>query len=213
MPVAVTPLPSPAAGHDGAPAAPAVTAAADTPRHGRRAGGIAVRPEEQAWYAALLADHERLYAPVDAAEACLVEQLCLVELKLARLDRLELAALDAAADDPTRPPPGLAALVRYRARIAKERWELEHRLAQLAGRRQAQSADPATAGAALQDRARIRALGSLALLGLAAGHRPSGTNEPEAVEAARAEEADPAAPIPLNRQQRRRLERLRRQER
>jgi hypothetical protein len=205
MPMAVTPLPSRAT-------PPAGDAAADLPPHGRRAGGIPLRPEEAAWYAELLADHERLYAPQDAAEASLVEQLCLVELKLARLDLLELAALAAAEDDPTRPPPGLAALVRYRTRIAKERWELEHRLAQLAERRVAAGSDPATARRAVQDAARTRALQSLALLGLAGSDRRSGTNEPEP-EATADGEGEPSTPIPLNRHERRRLERLRRQER
>lgn len=181
--------------------------------------GVAVRPEEAAWYEALLADHRRLYAPQDAAEDSLVEQLCLVELKLARLDLLELAALDAARDDAAQAPPGLAALTRYRARIAKERWELEHRLAQLAERRAAAGADPATARRAVQDAARTRALTSLALLGLAPAAAATAppdpepcTNGPEPAAAGGAE-ADPTAPIPLNRHQRRRLDRLRRQER
>ena len=225
MPLAVAPLPSLAARRAGTPSHGATTAAGSATRHGRRAGGLAVRPEEADWYAALLADHRRLYAPRDEAEASLVEQLCLVELKLARLDLLELAALDAAQSDAAQALPSLARLARYRTRIVKERWELEHRLTQLAARRHAGSGDAAATRQAVQEAARTRALGSLALLGLAqpapraaasasapTPDRELGTNEPEP-RAAGAEVADPTAPIPLNRHQRRRLERLRRQER
>jgi hypothetical protein len=195
MPMAVTPLRSLDARCPGDPA-PAPAAAGATARHGRRAGGLALPPEEAAWYAELLADHRRLYAPQDAVEDSLVEQLCLVELKLARLDRLELAALDAARDAAGGALPGLAALTRYRARITKERWELEHRLGQLAERRVAAGSDPATARRAVQDAARTRALQSLALLGLAHSARRPATNEPEPAARARSAHAREAGVRP-----------------
>src|SRR5918996_2599201 len=82
-------------------------------RHGLRGGGISVRAEESGWYAGLLSTHLELYAPFNEAETCVVEQLCILELKLHRLDLLELAALEPAAEDRIEKgprPPSLATL-------------------------------------------------------------------------------------------------------
>lgn len=181
-------------------------------RHGLRGGGIVVRAEESEWYAGLLATHRDLYVPANEAEESLVEQLCLVELKLHRLDLLELAALDGAAETSPR-LPSLATLARYRSRITKERWELEHRLGQLQQRRKAQTADAAGAREGLRREARTRALGAIALMGvLQSGDLTEGsvgrTNEPEAASRPDGTDAPESGGTPLNRRQRRMLERL-----
>jgi hypothetical protein len=185
-------------------------------RHGLRGGGISVRAEESAWYAGLLATHQDLYKPANAAEASLVEQLCLVELKLHRLDLLELAALDGAADGAAETRlglPSLSTLARYRSRITKERWELEHRLSQLQQRRRAEGADAAGARAELRQQARARALGALAMMGaLQSGVLTGGgarcTDEPEAAMEPHGTDAPELGRTPRNRRQRRMLARL-----
>ena len=62
----------------------------------------------------------------------IVEALVVCEIKLARLDQLEMRVLDLALDDeneePARRLPSLATLDRYRGRIMRERRELESRL-------------------------------------------------------------------------------------
>ncbi len=185
-------------------------------RHGLRGGGIAVRAEECHWYAGLLATHLDLYAPTNAAEESLVEQLCLVELKLHRLDLLELAALDGAAEgepETSARLPSLATLARYRSRIVKERWELEHRLTQLRHRRQTQGADAAAARDALRQEARARAIGAVAMMGvLQSGALTEGsagrTNEPGAGDRQTGTDEPETGGTPLNRRQRRMLEKL-----
>ncbi len=52
-----------------------------------------------------------------------------MELKLVRLDIIEMQVLTASIEEPDgRRLPSLATLTRYRNRILKERWEAEHRL-------------------------------------------------------------------------------------
>jgi hypothetical protein len=201
-------------------------------RHGLRGGGICVRPEESGWYAGLLDTHLHLYAPVNEAETGVVEQLCILELKLHRLDLLELTALDPAAEDESeksRRLPSLATFARYRNRITKERWELEHRLTQLQHRRKSLGADAEAARQELRQEARTRALTSMALMGVLksgvltqqsesgtkepdwATGAAHGTNEPEPAGVARGTDEPEAATPPLNRRQRRIMEKLARQ--
>jgi hypothetical protein len=192
-------------------------------RHGLRGGGISVREEESGWYAELLATHRDLYAPANEAEGSVVEQLCVLELKLHRLDVLELAALEpAAGDDGERKgprPPSLATLARYRNRIVKERWELEHRLTQLQHRRKALGADAAGVRQGLRQEARARAINAMAIMGVLKSGvltegSPCGTNEPEPGEANRqnrTHKPEAGAAGPLNRRQRRIMEKLARQ--
>ena len=73
--------------------------------------------------------------PVDATERATIEALVVCEIKLARLDQLEMRALDQALADEIAEPvgklPSLSTLDRYRGRIMRERRELEARLESL----------------------------------------------------------------------------------
>lgn len=98
-------------------------------RHGLRGASIEVTPEERHFLAESVASMERRWQPGDAVEQGIVESLALMELKLVRLDTIEMQVLAAAIEEPDgRRLPSLATLVRYRNRILKERWEAEHRL-------------------------------------------------------------------------------------
>lgn len=105
------------------------TASRNAVRHGLRGGTIEVTPEERHFLAESVASMERRWQPGDAVEQGIVESLALMELKLVRLDTIEMQVLAAAIEEPDgRRLPSLATLVRYRNRILKERWEAEHRL-------------------------------------------------------------------------------------
>jgi hypothetical protein len=118
-------------------------------RCGSRAGGCAVPPEEAEWLGALLADLRLRLRPAGRVEADLVESLAVLELKLARLDALELRALGGTADEGAARLPSLGTLVRYRTRLLKERSEIDLRLRQLADARRTDEAEPAAAAADL----------------------------------------------------------------
>ena len=98
-------------------------------RHGLRGTAIEVRPDERDFLAETAASLERRWKPVDAVEHNLVQALAMMELKLVRLDTIEMQVLAAAIEEPDgKRLPSLATLTRYRNRILKERWEAEHRL-------------------------------------------------------------------------------------
>ena len=98
-------------------------------RHGLRGGSIEVSPEERDFLVEATASLQRRWQPVDAVEHGLVQALALMELKLVRLDTVEMQVLAASIEEPDgKRLPSLATLVRYRNRILKERWEAEHRL-------------------------------------------------------------------------------------
>ena len=98
-------------------------------RHGLRGATIEVTPEEQHFLAEAVASMERRWQPGDAVEQGIVESLALMELKLVRLDTIEMQVLAAAIEEADgKRLPSLSTLVRYRNRILKERWEAEHRL-------------------------------------------------------------------------------------
>ena len=98
-------------------------------RHGLRGAVIEVSPEEQDFLADTIASLERRWKPADAIEHNLVQALALLELKLVRLDTIEMQVLSAAIEEPDgKRLPSLNTLLRYRNRILKERWEAEHRL-------------------------------------------------------------------------------------
>jgi hypothetical protein len=97
-------------------------------RHGLRGTVIEVFPEEQGLLADTLASLESRWQPADAIEHGLIQAMALLELKLVRLDTIELQVLAACIEDDGRRLPALNTLVRYRSRLLKERWEAEHRL-------------------------------------------------------------------------------------
>ena len=97
--------------------------------HGLRGIAIEVTPDEQDFLADTIASLECRWKPVDAVEHNLVQALALMELKLVRLDTIEMQLLSAAIAEPDgKRLPSLNTLLRYRNRILKERWEAEHRL-------------------------------------------------------------------------------------
>jgi hypothetical protein len=111
-------------------------------RHGLRSGKLLLEREEEAWLEELLAELVRAFRPQGAVEQTIVEALALSEIKLARLDRLELEALVAAADPEADPRLArLATLARYGSRLSRERADLQRRLSDLQERRR--MADPA----------------------------------------------------------------------
>ncbi|HMR33510.1 MAG TPA: hypothetical protein PKA13_19165 [Geminicoccaceae bacterium] len=115
----------------------------ETPvRYGFRAGGCAVRPEEALWFGTLLTDLTFRLQPVDRAEADLMEALAVLELKLARLDALELRVLEGDGDAEAAPLPSMATLVRYRSQLLKERAEIDRRLGRLVEARGTNEAEP-----------------------------------------------------------------------
>jgi hypothetical protein len=98
-------------------------------RHGLRGATIEVLPEEQGLLVELMDSLSRRWRPADAVEHGLVQAMALVELKLARLDTVELQVLAASVEEPDgKRLPSLNTLVRYRSRLLKERWEAEYRL-------------------------------------------------------------------------------------
>ncbi|HMR34599.1 MAG TPA: hypothetical protein PKA09_26830, partial [Geminicoccus sp.] len=98
-------------------------------RHGLRGASIEVTPDEHDFLSQTTASLERRWKPVDAIEHNLVQALALMELKLVRLDTIEMQVLAASIEEPDgRRLPSLGTLTRYRNRILKERWEAEHRL-------------------------------------------------------------------------------------
>jgi hypothetical protein len=90
---------------------------------------IELCPEEQDLLADTLASLERRWQPADAIEHGLIQAIALLELKLVRLDTIELQVLAAAIEEADgKRLPSLNTLVRYRSRLLRERWEAEHRL-------------------------------------------------------------------------------------
>ncbi len=157
-------------------------------RHGLRGAVIEVSPEERNFLVETAASLERRWTPADAAERNLVQALAVMELKLVRLDTIEMQVLGAAIEQPDgRRLPSLATLTRYRNRILKERWEAEHRLRTAQAQRCTNEAEGKALAAARDDLARAET--SHVIL--------------EALDQTR-------AGLPLNREQRRRLAAIRR---
>ena len=100
-------------------------------RHGLRADRFELADEEREDAASLRRDLSARLMPADAAERAVLEALVICEIKLARLDQLEMLALDQALMAPDaetgRRLPSLATLDRYRGRLLRERRELEAR--------------------------------------------------------------------------------------
>ncbi|MFO1067740.1 MAG: hypothetical protein U1E14_04370 [Geminicoccaceae bacterium] len=99
-------------------------------RHGLRATTIQVGPEEAAALERLHASLARRWQPHDAAAEELVQTLAVLELKLARLDGLELRLthrLDG-GEPADAGLPSMATLQRYRASLQRERDAVERRL-------------------------------------------------------------------------------------
>lgn len=222
-----------AASHGPVTDAGKAASARNATRHGLRAAGLALDPAETALAAELRAAWALRVLPADAIEAQAIEALVTVELKLMRLDRLELQALD--AEQGERPPPPLATLDRYRGRLLRERLAGERRLEAFCASRSGLAAGQPTAGqlrrlAAMLEPIEAAATGPEPAAGTtepqpAAGTnepepaadatgRRNGTNEPEPAAAAAADatgnrpEAAAAGQPGLNRKHRRFLERL-----
>jgi hypothetical protein len=162
---------------------------ATTVRYGFRAGGCAVLPEEADWFRLLLGSLLARLKPADEVEASLVEAMAVLELKLVRLDAMELRLLAGETGEGAVRLPSLHTLAGYRARLLKERWEIDHRLRLLAASRDTNEAEGA-------DReARIGFLESWAAKVLAtAGRQPDRPTEAGSAKA------------PANRHERRRQE-------
>ena len=101
-------------------------------KHGLRAERLELTDDEQNFADELRHSLAGRVLPGDAAERAALEALVICEIKLARLDLLEMRALDEAllegeVVEKSR-LPSLATLDRYRGRIMRERRELESRL-------------------------------------------------------------------------------------
>ena len=100
--------------------------------HGLRAERLSLTEEECTFAAELRHSLAARVIPTDEAERASLEALVIVEIKLARLDGLEMRALDLAMiddlDEQPRRMPSLSTLDRYRGRLLRERRELEDRL-------------------------------------------------------------------------------------
>ena len=124
----------------------------------------------------------------------------MLELKLVRLDAMELRLLAGETGEGAARPPSLHTLAGYRARLLKERWDMDHRLRLLAASRDTNEAE------ASDRQARIDFLESWAAKVLAtAGRQPAGpaaeAGRPVGKSAGRASGRPPA-----NRHERRRQE-------
>ena len=135
MPLAPTPAQSEASRRNALRSTGPVTeagkaaASRNAVRHGLRGAVIEVTPEERDFLTDTAASLERRWKPIDAVEHNLVQALALIELKLVRLDTVEMQVLAAAIEQPDgKRLPSLGTLTRYRNRILKERWEAEYRL-------------------------------------------------------------------------------------
>ena len=155
-------------------------------RHGLCGGSIEVFPEERSFLADMTASLEARWRPADVVEQDLVQTIALISLKLVRLDAIEMQVLAASIEEPDgKRLPSLNTLLRYRARLTKERWEAEHRLRTAIAQRCTNEAE-----------ARKQAV--------AEGRR--GFVVSEAMSLLEESRTDPeASPLPLNREQRRRL--------
>ena len=156
-------------------------------RYELRGGIIEVFAEERSFLDDMLASLTARWRPADIVEHDLVRTVALISLKLVRLDTIEmrvLAAPDAEAAGSRL--PSMSTLLRYRARLTKERWEAEHRLRLAIAQRCTNEAEA----------------------GAAAGGRRVTTDRPmhPLAETAMAEEEK----LQLNRRQRRRLAAARR---
>ena len=171
-------------------------------RYGFRAGGCAVRPEEALWFGTLLTDLTCRLQPVDRAEADLVEAMAVLELKLARLDALELRVLDGEGEEAAARLPSLTTLARYRSQLLKERSEIDRRLGQLARSRGTDEAEPGEAAPMDPEAARRLA----ELHGVASRALAKSWQQPMAGKA----ESPAAAPAPNRHERRRREAELRR---
>lgn len=105
-------------------------------RHGLRADRLQLSDEERGFAKELRRDLVARILPVDGAERAVIEGLVIVEIKLGRLDGLEMRALDLAMMDEeeasvSKRMPSLSTLDRYRGRLMRERRELEQRLERL----------------------------------------------------------------------------------
>ncbi len=110
--------------------------------HGLRAERLSLTDEERGFARELRRDLTSRNLPGDAAERATVESMVIVEIKLARLDALEMRALDLAMLEDEDAPvskrmPSLSTLDRYRGRLMRERHELEARLQDLQASRSA----------------------------------------------------------------------------
>ena len=105
---------------------------ANATRHGLRASRLQLTEDERLFVDELRQSLAARVMPADAAERDALEALLICEVKLARLDELEMRALDLTLGDEAeaRPAglPSLSTLDRYRGRIMRERRELEKRL-------------------------------------------------------------------------------------
>ena len=106
--------------------------AANATKHGLRAERLQLTEEERQWAEDLRQSLAGRTLPSDAAERATLEALIICEIKLARLDELEMRVLDEALleveDGEKKRLPSLSTLDRYRGRIMRERRELETRL-------------------------------------------------------------------------------------
>lgn len=166
-------------------------------RHGLRGASIEVLPEEHDLLVEMQASMERRWQPADAVEHGLVQAIVLMELKLLRLDAIELQLLAACPDADDGRLPSLGTLVRYRSRLLKERWEAEHRLRTAIAQRSTNEAEA-------RRKALATSRGHLALEESCHRHE----QKAEAILAAAT--AMTTADRPLNREQRRRLEAIQR---
>lgn len=141
-----------------ADAAPPSAGSPEAPlRYGFRAGGCAVRPDEARWFGMLLTDLALRLEPCDRLEADLMEALAVLELKLARLDALELRVLAGDDEDGAARLPSLTTLVRYRSQLLKERAEIDRRLDHFVEARGTNEAEADDAGPTDPQEARRRA--------------------------------------------------------
>ncbi len=108
-----------------------------------RGGAIEVSVDEQDFLGSTLQGLEGRWQPQDAVEHGLIQTMALIDLKLLRLDTIELRQLDAEIAEPdARRLPALDTLARYRTRLLKERWQAEYRLRAAIAQRGTNEAEP-----------------------------------------------------------------------
>ena len=107
--------------------------AANAMTHGMRAETIELTDAEELFAQQLRNELSRQFRSTTVAERSRLEALILCEIKLARLDGLELRVLQNALsendEDLPKRLPSLATLDRYRGRLMRERREIEAQLA------------------------------------------------------------------------------------
>ena len=168
-----------------------VRSSANAARHGLRASRLRLTDDECGFVDELRQSLAARVMPADAAERDALEALLICEVKLARLDELEMRALDLTLGDEAEAKsarlPSLSTLDRYRGRIMRERRELEKRLEVFKASRTGLAEGASMAPEALRylaDLAERRAAGSKDKTAATTANDNKCTNEPKRPKAA-----------------------------